>query len=66
MDGSWKDDVAYYNAETGNISYISSKRYTKKEILKINNEVYDKLQMSGLSIYLNYYENIKNYVLNCN
>ena len=54
-DGSWKNDVAFYNASTNQVSYHAKKMYTSEEILAINTEVRLKLEMSNLAIKKNYF-----------
>lgn len=56
-DGSWKDDVAYYNASTGKITYFEvNTTYTSEEIKKINETIKNKISMSNLAIKTNYFE----------
>ena len=58
-DGSWQDEVAFYNAATGQISYYAANiAYTADEIKKINSEVRLKISMSNLAIRTNYFENL--------
>lgn len=59
-DGSWEDDVARYNAMTGEITYFSEeKKYTIDEIRTINYDIYKKKEMSKLAITKNYFEYLK-------
>ena len=62
-DGSWKDEVAYYNASTGKIYYHNSDViYTTQEIKAINDKIDNKISMSNLAIkkdYFNYLEQQK-------
>lgn len=56
-DGSWKDDIAYYNASTGKITYYEvNTTYTSEEIKKINETIKNKISMSNLAIKTNYFE----------
>lgn len=54
-DGSWQSSIAFYNARTGKISYNSDKTYTSEEIIKINQNINDRITMSNLSITSNYF-----------
>jgi len=54
-DGSWKNELAYYNASTGNIKYYSDKSYSTEEIKAINEKVTLKMKMSTLAIKNNYF-----------
>ena len=67
-DGSWKDEVAYYNASTGKIYYHNSDVvYTTEEIKAINDKIDNKISMSNLAIKKNYFnyleEQKKKYVI---
>lgn len=64
-DGSWKNDVAFYNASTNQVSYRTKKVYTTEEILAINTSVRLKLEMSNLAIKKNYFSYL-NQKLNSN
>ncbi len=56
-DGSWIDDIAYYNASTGKITYFEvNTTYTSEEIKKINETIKNKISMSNLAIKTNYFE----------
>lgn len=59
-DGSWKNEVAYYNASTNEIHYYTKKVYNDEEILAINTEVRLKLEMSNLAIKRNYFHYLEN------
>lgn len=54
-DGSWKNEIAYYNASTSKITYYSEEIYTSEEIQNINNEVNLKISMSSKAIKNNYF-----------
>ena len=62
-DGSWKNEIAFYNASNDNITYYTDKEYTIDEIIKINESVNNKIKYSNLAIqhdYFNYlYTNLK-------
>ena len=55
-DGSWKNEVAYYNASTSKIKYYQEEVYTAEEIQKINNQVGLKISMSSTAIKNNYFK----------
>lgn len=55
-DGSWKNEVAYYNASTSKIKYYQEEVYTAEEIQKINNQVSLKISMSSTAIKNNYFK----------
>lgn len=54
-DGSWKNDIAYYDASSAKIKYYKDEEYTSDEILNINNIVQSKMQISASIIQNNYY-----------
>lgn len=54
-DGSWKNEIAYYNASTSKIKYYGEETYTSSEIQEINNEVGLKISMSSKAIKNNYF-----------
>lgn len=54
-DGSWKNELAYYNASTGNINYYTDFEYSVDEIKEINEKVTLKMKMSNLAIKNNYF-----------
>lgn len=54
-DGSWRTDVAYYDATKGKINYIGDTKYTDEEIININNKVKNEMKMDNLAIKTNYF-----------
>ena len=64
IDGSWKNEIAYYNASTNNIHYYTQKTYSDEEILAINSDVRLKLEMSSLAIRRNYFSYLENQLNN--
>lgn len=54
-DGSWKNEVAYYNASKGTLKYFGDKEYTLEEVQEINQRVDTKMKMSSLAIKNNYF-----------
>lgn len=54
-DGSWKNEVAYYNASKGTVEYFGDKEYTLEEVQEINQRVDTKMKMSSLAIKNNYF-----------
>lgn len=59
-DGSWKNDVVYYDASTNKATYYTEKVYSDEEILAINEKISLKLEMSSLAIKSNYFSYLKN------
>lgn len=64
IDGSWKNEYAFYNATTSEIHYYTQKTYSREEILAINTEVRLKLEMSGLAIRKNYFSYLEDALSN--
>ena len=64
-DGSWKNELAYYNASTSTIKYFTDKEYTVEEVNEVNTKITDKLTISTSAIKMNYFnyleEKIKEY-----
>ena len=58
-DGSWKNEDAYYDAQTGKIKYYSSFEYTTEELRKINDNVYAMLSVSSKAVTSNYFAHLK-------
>ena len=54
-DGSWKNDIAYYDASKSSIKYYTDKTYTTEEIMNINNIVTTKMKASAAIIENNYF-----------
>lgn len=54
-DGSWKNEIAYYNASTGNVKYFGDEKYSTEEIKALNEKVTLKMKMSTLAIKNNYF-----------
>ena len=68
-DGSWKNADVYYNASSGSIKYYTSNEYTTDELIRINNIVTNRMQISESIIrnnYFNYLENKINSYKNAN
>lgn len=59
-DGSWKNEIAYYNASKSDIEYFTDKTYTVEELQNINNTIDLKIKMSTLAIKNNYFEYLYN------
>lgn len=59
-DGSWKNDIAYYNASTGSIKYYTDKTYTEEEVREMNETASLKISMSNSAIKNNYFKYLKN------
>ena len=60
-NGTWKNEVAYYNANNNKITYFNEEvTYTDEEIININKMIASKLQHSTTSIKKNYFNYLKN------
>ncbi len=59
-DGSWKNELAYYDAAKGNIEYYTDKEYSVEEIQEINSMIDLKMNMSSLAIKNNYFNYLYN------
>lgn len=60
-NGSWKNEIAYYNANNNKITYQNEDiTYTDEEIITINKIVTSRLQMSTTTIKKNYFSYLKN------
>lgn len=55
-DGSWKNEVAYYNASKNKIKYYTSDEYTNEEIKAINDLIDTNINISRDVIKNNYFE----------
>lgn len=55
-DGSWRDDVAFYSATNGKISYYGSESYDNDYIINVNKEISDMIKMSNTAITTNYFK----------
>ncbi len=54
-DGSWKNEIAYYDASDGEITYFTAEVYTDEKLLYINTKIANDLQISALIIKYNYF-----------
>lgn len=54
-DGSWENEIGWYNATNGTITYFGEKQYSKEEIIQYNKEIKDMIKMSNLAITTNYF-----------
>ena len=54
-DGSWRSDIAYYDATSGSINYTSDATYTNDEIIAINNSISNEISMDNLAIKKDYF-----------
>ncbi|MBR1413439.1 MAG: sulfatase-like hydrolase/transferase [Bacilli bacterium] len=61
-DGSWKNEVAYYDSSSGDVKFYTDKTYTTEEIMDITTRVSLKVQMSNLAISTNYFEHLDNMI----
>lgn len=59
-NGSWKNEIAYYNANNNKITYANKEiTYTDEQIIEINKTIASKLQMSTTAIKKNYFNYLK-------
>ena len=65
-DGSWKNEIAYYNASTSKIKYYTEVTYTAEEIQKINTEIDLKISMSSKAIKNNYFDYLNKEIIKYN
>lgn len=54
-DGSWQDDVAFYNATTGKISYYTDKTYSVDFIKQVNEDINTNIKMANMAITSDYF-----------
>ena len=59
-DGSWKNEIGYYNAKKNKIKYYTDKTYSTEELNQINNEITTKVNISNKVIKENYFEHLGN------
>ena len=59
-DGSWKNEIAYYNASNSTIKYYTDEEYTVEEIQEINEKINMKLSLSTSAIKTNYFSYLEN------
>lgn len=55
-DGSWENEIGYYNSTTGKMNYFGETKYTNEEIIKFNKEISNMIKMSNLAITSNYFK----------
>jgi len=55
-DGSWKNEIAFYDASRSEVKYYTDKVYTNEELIEINSKVNNKILYSSLAIKNNYFE----------
>lgn len=55
-DGSWKNSDVYYDASSASVKYLSDIEYEMDEIIRINNIVSNRMQISTSIIRNNYYK----------
>ena len=54
-DGSWRNDIAYFDATSSNITYLGEETYTPEEIKKINTRIKNEMEMDNLAIKRDYF-----------
>jgi phosphoglycerol transferase MdoB-like AlkP superfamily enzyme len=59
-DGSWKNELAYYNALNSSVKFYQDNAYTNDEIISINQDISAKMNMSSAIIKNNYYNYLDN------
>ena len=58
-DGSWKNEVGYYDASKNKVNYYGDKKYTPEEIKAINKDINNKMAISEKAIENNYFNYLK-------
>ena len=61
-DGSWKNGDVYYNASSGTVSNYTDKEYSTDELIRINNIVTNRMQISEVIIRNNYFNYLDNLI----
>ena len=59
-DGSWKNEIAYYNASKNDIKFYTDKQYTAEEIANINKKVQAKISYSNKIVKNDYFNDLNN------
>ena len=59
-DSSWKNEIGFYDASTSNMTYYTNKTYDINDLIKINEEVENKIKYSNLSIQHDYFNYLNN------
>ena len=54
-DGSWKNELAYYDAAKDDITYFTDYEYDIEEIKAINKDIKDKMNISSKAVTSNYF-----------
>lgn len=54
-DGSWKNEIAFYNAAKDKITYFTDQEYREEEIIAINKDIKNKINVSSKVITNNYF-----------
>ena len=54
-DGSWKNELAYYDAAKDDITYFTDYEYNIEEIKAINKDIKDKMNISSKAVTSNYF-----------
>lgn len=54
-DGSWRSDIAYFDATSSSIKYLGEETYSDEEIRKINNKIKTEMEMDNLAIKRDYF-----------
>ena len=54
-DSSWKNEIGFYDASNNNMTYYGNKNYTIEDLIKINQQIEDKIKYSNLAIQHDYF-----------
>ena len=56
-NGSWQSPYAFYDTTTGSLDYINNEyTYSSEELVRINQDIYNRLNYSSLAIKNNYFK----------
>ena len=61
-DGSWKNGDVYYNASSGTVRNYTDKEHSTDELIRINNIVTNRMQISEVIIRNNYFNYLDNLI----
>ena len=54
-DGSWRSDIAFYNATKSEIKYLGDETYSAEQVKTINNKIKTEMEMDNLAIKKDYF-----------
>jgi phosphoglycerol transferase MdoB-like AlkP superfamily enzyme len=55
-DGSWKNEIGFYDASKNKVKYYGDKKYTQEEVTAINKDISAKMAISEKAIESNYFK----------